>query len=148
MYLKSRENNSAILKIKLGMLGNFACFCKFWKKIFQEYHQNTTRIQIRTDILSGLIWVLTKMLVLIWILTVCNGHQQILTHKASPIICSRLQFQILLLFSKTTKRHDISRELSAGRQFTWKIIPYFFSKIRKIMSQFVFSWSRNWRFKG
>ena len=50
-----------------------------------------------------------------------------LTFKASPIICSRRQFQILLLFSKnnnkkttTTKnkkqiRYDISLELFAGK---------------------------------
>ena len=33
---------------------------------------------------------------------------QILTHKAPPIICSRRQFQILLLFQKLQIRDDIS----------------------------------------
>ena len=31
----------------------------------------------------------------------------ILTHKAPPIICGRQQFQILLLFQKTTTRHSL-----------------------------------------
>ena len=49
------------------------------------------------------------------------------------IICSRRQFQILLLFSKIM-RQDISWELSAGRQFSWNIIPYFFRKLGKMSS--------------
>ena len=58
------------------MLGNFACFfgicgfsfkMNFFKKIFQEYHQcQTIWIQIRPDVLSGLIRVQT----------VCKGYQQ------------------------------------------------------------------------
>ena len=37
------------------------------EKLFQEYHQcQTVRIQIRPDILSGLIWIQT----------VCKGYQQ------------------------------------------------------------------------
>ena len=57
-----------------------------------------------------------------------------LTHKAPPIICSRRPFQILLLFQKQQKRHDISRESSAGRRFSCNIIPYFCRKLGK-MSQ-------------
>ena len=54
-----------------------------------------------------------------------------LTHKARPIICSRQQFQILLLLI----RHEwYSWESSAGRRFSWNIIPYFFRKLGK-MSQ-------------
>ena len=41
-----------------------------------------------------------------------------LTLKAPPIICSRRQFQILLLFEKSQIRHDIARESSAGRRFS------------------------------
>ena len=58
------------------MLGNFSCFCcrllhfckiNFFKKIFQEHYQcQTVWIQIRTDILS----------VLIWAQTVCRNYQQ------------------------------------------------------------------------
>ena len=40
---------------------------KFFKKFFQEYHQSVKQlIQIRPDILSGLIWIQT----------VCKGYQQ------------------------------------------------------------------------
>ena len=55
------------------MLGNFSCFychlltffqINFFKKIFQEHYQNW--VQIRTDIMS----------VLIWVQTVCKGYQQ------------------------------------------------------------------------
>ena len=56
------------------------------------------------------------------------------THKPSPIICSRKQFQILLLFHKQQIRYDISWESSAGRRLSWNIIPYFFWKFEK-MSQ-------------
>ena len=57
-----------------------------------------------------------------------------LTHKVPPIFCSRRQIQILLLFQKKRIRHDISWESSAGRQFSWNIILYFFRKLEK-MSQ-------------
>ena len=61
--------------LKLCILGNFSCFffCRlliffkmnFFEKFFQEYHQcQTAWIQIRPDILSGLIWVQT----------VCNNN--------------------------------------------------------------------------
>ena len=56
-----------------------------------------------------------------------------LTLKAPPIICSRRQFQILPLFFKKEIRHDISWELSAGRQFSWYIIPYFFWQLGKML---------------
>ena len=36
-------------------------------------------------------------------------------------------------FSKITIRHDISWESSAGRQFSWNIIPYFFRKLGKML---------------
>ena len=48
-----------------------------------------------------------------------------LTHKAPPRICSRQKFQIFPLFQKKI-RHDISWELSAGGQFSWIIMPFFF----------------------
>ena len=54
--------------LNLCLLGNFACFfvvCRSFfiinfleEKIFQKYHQcQTVWIQIRPDVLSGLIWV-------------------------------------------------------------------------------------------
>ena len=59
--------------LTLCMLGNFACFFVVWiffifkltsfKKIFHEYHQS---VQIRSNILSGLIWVQIN----------CKGYQQ------------------------------------------------------------------------
>ena len=62
--------------LTLSMLDNFACFfvvCRFKKKkkikkkIFQEYHQyQTVWVQIRPDVLLGLIWVQT----------VCKSYQQ------------------------------------------------------------------------
>ena len=56
-----------------------------------------------------------------------------LTHKAPSIICSKRQFQILPFFQKEQIRHDITWESSAGRQFSWNIIPYFFRKLRKVL---------------
>ena len=82
------------IQLTLCMLGNLACFfyflfyifffiylfiylfyffffvcgfflIYFFKTIFQEYHQ-TVGIQVRPDVLSGLIWVQT----------VCKSHQQ------------------------------------------------------------------------
>ena len=55
-----------------------------------------------------------------------------LTLKAPPIICCRRQFQILPLFQKQQTRNDISWESSAGRRFSWNIVPYFFQKLGKI----------------
>ena len=57
-----------------------------------------------------------------------------LTLKAPPIICSRRQLQILLLFQKYQIRHDISWESSASRRFSCNIIPYFCRKMG-MMSQ-------------
>ena len=59
----------------------------------------------------------------------------ILTLKAPPIICSRRQFQILLLFQKKNKAWYFMRIvwLSAGRRFSWNIIPYFFQKLEKML---------------
>ena len=47
------------------------------------------------------------------------------TNKAPPIICSRRKFQICCFFINNKIRHDISWEWTAGRQFSWNIIPYF-----------------------
>ena len=65
----------------------------FWKNLSEISSEcQTVWIQIRPDILSGLIWVQT----------VCKSYQQTtlvgkyLTHKAPHIICSRQQ---LLLFN-------------------------------------------------
>ena len=52
-----------------------------------------------------------------------HGKLAQLTLKAPTIICCRRQLQI---------RHDISWELSAGRQFSWNIIPYFFHILEKM----------------
>ena len=60
-------------------------------------------------------------------------QKRLLTHKAPSIICSRQQFQILPPLQKITIRHGISWELSAGRQFSWYIIPYFFCKLGKML---------------
>ena len=66
----------ALLELTLCLLGNFSCFfwCLliffkiiFFEKFFQEYHQcQIVWIQIRPDILSGLIWVET----------ICKGYQR------------------------------------------------------------------------
>ena len=70
---------------------------------------------------------LPSLLFMLW-------NNWLLTLKAPPIICSRWQFQILTPFRKKQIRHDISWELSAGRRFSWNIIPYYFGKLGK-MSQ-------------
>ena len=57
----------------------------------------------------------------------------LLTRKAPPTMCNRRQFQILPLFSKLTNKDDISWESSAGRRFSWNIIPYFFRKFGKML---------------
>ena len=117
-------------------------------------------------ILSGTLTECHKVWTEIWtdvsvpvrVQTVCNHYQQttkvstskerLLTHKVPPTICSRWNFKILLLFSKLQIRHDASWELSAGRQFSRIIIPYFFSKIRKDFPKCVFCCSRDWGFRG
>ena len=60
-----------------------------------------------------------------------------LTLKAPPIICSRRQFLILPLFQKQQIRHDISWKSSAGRRFSWNIIPYFCQKLGNFVAKFV-----------
>ena len=70
--------------ITLCKLGNFTCFCcclltffkiNFFKKFFLEHYQIVKQfwIQIRTDILS----------VLIWVQAVCKDYQQITSIAAS-----------------------------------------------------------------
>ena len=64
---------------------------------------------------------------------VCSNGPVYLALKAPPIICSRGQFQILLLSQKYQIRHDISWESSASRWFSWNIISYFFWKSDKML---------------
>ena len=99
----------------------------------------TVWIQIKPDIMSGLIWIQT----------VCKGYQQtiLVSHlldtsqksntgmyfdcsEINPYSanhdCSRLQFCDIFLNFQKKIRHDISWELSAGRWFTWNFMPYLF----------------------
>ena len=93
------------LSLNLCMLGNCSCFCclllTFFKvNFFKEFSSGTQSkcltvwIQIRTDDLSGLIWVQT----------VCKGYQQKTKAATSKervrtqLVCSRL----LTFFSKLT----------------------------------------------
>ena len=80
-------------ELTLCLLGNFACFflpsalfasfkINFFEKFFQEYHQVVKQfwIQIRPDILLGLIWVQT----------VCKSYQQQIVNTLKPTECSHL----------------------------------------------------------
>ena len=133
------------------LLGNFHAFFLssadfFQNQLFQIILSGilsecqTVWIQIRSDILSGQIWVQTvcksylQTTLLGKTLKVCIiGITLVLTPKGPPIICSRRQFQILLFFQKKQIRHDISLESSAGRRFSRSIIPYFFRKLGKML---------------
>ena len=67
----------------------------------------------------------------------------ILTHKVPPIICSRWQFQILLIFQKEQIRHDISWESSQTILMKYHIL--FFSKTKKDVTKFVVCCIRDWQ---
>ena len=75
-------------------------------------------------------------------------YSQSLTHKAQPIIYSRRQFQILLLFSKITEKICYFMRIVCWQMILKKYHTLFFSKIGKDVNKFVICCSCDWRFKG
>ena len=86
------------------LLGNFSCFLfVFFEKFLQEYHMwsQIVRIQIRPDVLSGLVWVQT----------VCKGHQQMTLVGNELKVKSTIDHNLvsndlwIILFQKVDAKH-------------------------------------------